>query len=77
MDVDLRTDAGDYFFGPLLPIGGLGAALLLLVPPYLDISNSSLCGVIQRFCVGWAMRVLLAETCASRRLVDQPAQGRR
>jgi hypothetical protein len=64
MDVDLHTGAGNYFFfGPLLAIGGLGAALLLLLPPFLDISNSSLCGVIPRFSVGWAVRVRVAVFC--------------
>jgi hypothetical protein len=47
MDLNLRDWWGNYFFfGPLLAIGGFGAALLLLLPPFLDISNSSLSGVI-------------------------------
>ena len=31
---------GYFFFGPLLAIGTLGVALLVLLPPFLDISNS-------------------------------------
>ena len=30
-----------FFFGPLFSIGGFGAALLVLLPPFLDISSSS------------------------------------
>ena len=53
MDLNLRDWWGNYFFfGPLLAIGGFGAALLLLLPPFLDISNSSLGGVIPWLSVG-------------------------
>ena len=42
MDAILRNFGRHYFFfGPLLAIGGLGAALLVLLPPFLDISASS------------------------------------
>jgi hypothetical protein len=42
MDLILRSFGKRYFFfGPLLAIGCLGAALLVLLPPFLDISASS------------------------------------
>jgi hypothetical protein len=42
MDAILRNLGWRYFFfGPLLAIGGLGAALLVLLPPLFDISVSS------------------------------------
>ena len=38
MDLNLRDVSRDYFFlGPLLAIGGFGVALLVLLPPFLDI----------------------------------------
>ena len=44
LDTNLRKFGRRYFFfGPLLAIGGLAAALLVLLPPFLDISASS-CG---------------------------------
>ena len=42
MDVILRESVGNYFFfGPLFTIGGFGPVLLVLLPPFLDISDSS------------------------------------
>ena len=42
MDAILRTFGRRYFFfGPLLAMGGLVAALLVLLPPFLDMSASS------------------------------------
>lgn len=42
MDLNLRFLGWPYFFfGPLLAIGGLGADLLVLLPPFLDIAASS------------------------------------
>jgi hypothetical protein len=43
--VILRESVGNYFFfGPLFTIGGFGPVLLVLLPPFLDISGSSLVG---------------------------------
>ena len=45
--MNLRDCVGNYFFfGPLLTIGGFGAALLVLLPPFLDISSSSRVGYV-------------------------------
>jgi len=48
MDVNLRDSLWqDYlFFGPLFSIGGFGAALPVLLPPFLDISGSSPVGYV-------------------------------
>jgi hypothetical protein len=69
MDVNLLS--GCYFFlGPLLAIGGLGAALLVLLPPFLDISTPLAvwlwCFAVGR-CVGRLRRLLLYSR--SRRLL--------
>jgi hypothetical protein len=58
----LRDDVERYFFlGPLFCIGGLGAALVVLLPPLLDISRSSVSA--RWICHSWVFGPVRATLC--------------